>query len=385
MKTLKRLSFPLQGIGMTAVLLLLTQSAFAIGTDEDTDVNNRATVNYDVGGVGQELIESAPGLGNDVPGATNGTDTVFEVDRKIDFELTGPAGNTIIVPNQTNAVLIFTMTNSGNDHQDFGFTVSNQGGDNFDMNDITSTLRVFVDAAPFDGVYVVADDTATFIDELAPDSAPSPAIFVVADADNPTPINTWTSDLELVVRAHDGNDGATGGPIGALATDHSAIPDDIAVVQNVFAELGNTSFDNAFEAIGTYEVQSATLNILKTSAVINDPFSTAPNWKAIPGATVEYTITVTNNGIDDADQVAISDVLNANLTLVFGQYGGQDVEIDIGGGTTIINCTLDAGDGDGDGCGEVAGTLTIDPTAGVTVGTVATDNPAVIRFQATID
>ena len=384
MKTLRKLSLPLQGIGITAVLLLLTQSAFAIGTDEDTDVNNRATVNYDVGGVGQELIESAPGLGNDVPGATNGTDTVFEVDRKIDFELTGPAGNTIIVPNELRAVLTFTLTNSGNDEQDFGFSVSNQGGD-FDMNDITSTLDIFVDAAPFDGVYVLADDTATFVDELPPDGVTTATIFVVADADNPTPINTWTADLELVVNAHDGNDGATGGAIGALAADHSAIADDSTLVQNVFAELGATPSDNAFEATGTYEVQSATLTILKTSAVILDPFSAPGFYKAIPGATVEYTITITNNGIDDADLVSITDTLNGNLTLVFGQYGGQDVEVDIGSGTTIINCTLDAGDVDLDGCGEAAGVLTIAPGGGFTVGTVAADNPAVITFQATID
>jgi len=384
MKTLRKLSLPWQGIGITAVLLLLTQSAFALGTDEDTDVNNRATVNYDVGGVGQELIESAPGLGNDVPGVTNGTDTVFEVDRKIAFELTGPAGNTIIVPNELRAVLTFTLTNSGNDEQDFGFSVSNQGG-NFDMNDITSTLDIFVDTAPLDGIYTPGVDIDTFVDELPPDGVTTATIFVVADADNPTPINTWTADLELVVNAHYGNDGVTGGAIGGLAADHSAIADDSALVQNVFADAGATASDNAFEVTGTYEVQSATLTILKTSAVIIDPFSAPGFYKAIPGATVKFTITITNNGVDDADLVSIDDTLNGNLTLQLGQYGGQDVEVDIGSGTTIIICTLDVGDGDGDGCGEAAGILTIAPAGGFTVGTVAADNPAVIRFQATID
>ena len=130
MKTLKDLSLPVQGIGITAVLLLLTQSAFALGTDEDTDVNNRATVGYSVGLVPQEVIESddfASG-GNSTPGVGNGGDTTFEVDRLIDFELVGPAGNTIVVPDETNAELAFLITNSGNDHQDFTFTVSNQGG-----------------------------------------------------------------------------------------------------------------------------------------------------------------------------------------------------------------------------------------------------------------
>ncbi len=144
MKTLRKLSLPLQGIGITAVLLLLTQSAFALGTDEDTNINNRASVDYAVGGVGQVVIESAPGAGNSTPGATLGTDTVFEVDRLIDFEVTGPAGNTIIAPGELDAVLVFTMTNSGNDHQDFGFVVTNLAGDDFDMN--AGTLQVFVDS-----------------------------------------------------------------------------------------------------------------------------------------------------------------------------------------------------------------------------------------------
>ena len=383
MKTLRKLSFPLQGIGITAVLLLLTQSAFAVGTDEDTDVNNRATVIYDIGGVGQELIESAPGLGNDVPGATNGTDTVFEVDRKIDFELTGPAGNTIIVPNELRAVLTFTLTNSGNDEQDFGFSVSNQGG-NFDMNDITSTLDIFVDAAPFDGVYVVADDTATFVDELPPDAGVTTAtIFVVADADNPTPINTWTADLELVVNAHDGNDGVTGGAIGGLAVDHSAIADDSALVQNVFAELGATPSDNAFEATGTYEVQSATLTILKTSAVILDPFSAPGFYKAIPGAVVEYTVTIVNNGSVAADNVSVSDTIQvANVLFnVLDPYGTLDAEITVNAVVDPDLCEADGNPADGCTYDAVSGALVIGTTGGLSIPAAGT---ATITYQVTI-
>ena len=147
MKTLKDLSFPVKGIGLTAVLLLLTQSAFALGTDEDTDVDNRATVAYSVGLVAQEVIESDDFLsgGNSTPGVGNGGDTTFEVDRLIDFELTENGdGNTIVAPDETNAITTFLITNSGNDHQDFTFTVSNQGG-TFDMNPLTFEIWVDVD------------------------------------------------------------------------------------------------------------------------------------------------------------------------------------------------------------------------------------------------
>ncbi len=383
MKTLRKLSVPLQGFGITAVLLLLTQSAFAIGTDEDTDINNRASVDYAVGGVGQVVIESAPG-GNSTPGATLGTDTVFEVDRLIDFEVTGPGANTIISPDQTDAVLTFTMTNSGNDHQDFVFSVTNLAGDDFDMNEITSTLRVFVDAAPFDGVYVAVDDTATFVDELAPDGVTTATIFVLADADNPTPIDGWTADLQLEARAHDGNDGVTGGAAGALATDNSGDLDLPGTVQNVFGELGIVSFDNRFEATGTYEVQAATLTVTKTSAVISDPFSTGPNWKAIPGAVIEYTVTIVNTGAVAADNVTVSDVIQiANVTFNDADpYATLDAEITV---NAVVDPDLCEADGNpADGCTYDVGTgaLLIGTTAGLSIPAAGT---ATITYQVTIN
>ena len=84
---------------------------------------------------------------------------------------------------------------------------------------------------------------------------------------------------------------------------------------------------------------------------------------------------------------AIEDTLNANLTLALGEYGGagDDVQIDIGGGTTVTTCSLDANDVDADGCGTAGSTITIAPTAGLTVGTIATENPAVISFRVTIN
>ena len=44
--------------------------------------------------------------------------------------------------------------------------------------------------------------------------------------------------------------------------------------------------------------------VTKAATVIDDPFGTpAPNAKAIPGAIVEYTITITNNGAAARDSV----------------------------------------------------------------------------------
>ncbi len=358
MNSLKKMSLPLQGFGLTAVLLLLTQSAFAIGTIEDTDVDNMATVNYDVGGVGQELIESddAAAGGNSTPGLGNGDVTTFKVDRKIDFTLVESGnGNTIIVPNQIGAVTTFTLTNSGNDHQDFTFTAGNLGGDDFDMN--AGTMAVFVDSNG-NGSYDVGVDLLDWVDELPPDGVAFATIFIVADADGlPTPLDTQTAIVQLIAVAHDGNDGVGGGQGGAAA-DHSADVDDAAVVQNVFAELGLVNYDNAEEATDTYEVRSAALNVTKTSAVRSDPFSIAPNWKAIPGAVVEYTVTIVNSSATDAaDNVSISDNIDiANVTFNTGTYPNGDAHITVNGVDVITPATCIA-DGDAsDGCTYVIGT-----------------------------
>lgn len=380
MKTLRKPSLPWQGIGIAAVLLLLTQSASAIGTDEDTDIVNRATVDYAVGGVGQEVIESAPGAGNSTPGATNGTDTVFEVDRLIDFEVTGPGGNTIIAPGQLDAVLVFTMTNSGNDHQDFGFTVTNLAGDDFDMN--AGTLQVFVDSNG-NSVYDAGVDTATFVDELPPDGATTATIFVVADADSPIPVDGDLADIQLEARAYDGNDGTTGAQ-GALAADDSGAPDVAGTVQNVFGELGLVNYDNRFEATGTYEVQAATLTVSKDSAVISDPFSTAPNWKAIPGAVVEYTVTIVNNGSVAAQNVSVNDTIQiANVTFNDADpYGTLDAEITVNAVVDPDPCEADGNPADGCTYDAGSGALVIGTTGGLSIPAGGT---ATITYQVTIN
>lgn len=125
------------------------------------------------------------------------------------------------------------------------------------------------------------------------------------------------------------------------------------------------------------------LVVVKTAQTLEDPFNGTTNPKAIPGALVEYTITVQNNGTAAAEQVRITDVISTGLDLVLGAYAGEDVEIDVGSGTSVTTCTLDDTDLDGDGCGAVGATLTIDPV--LTVGTGGATNPAVIKFRATIN
>ena len=52
------------GMSIGVLLLSLTQQAFAAGTVAGTDIDNLATVTYEVGGNLQDVVESAPGVGN---------------------------------------------------------------------------------------------------------------------------------------------------------------------------------------------------------------------------------------------------------------------------------------------------------------------------------
>ena len=65
--------------------------------------------------------------------------------------------------------------------------------------------------------------------------------------------------------------------------------------------------------------------VLKTVVVESDPINGTTNPKAIPGAILLYTITVTNNGdgSSDEDTIRISDTLDANTTFFAGDLNGS--------------------------------------------------------------
>lgn len=372
-------------LATAAGALLLSQQALAVGTDAGVTVSNQAQVDYEVATIAQEPILSDP-AGNSTPGLGSGANTTdFVVDNRVDFTLVefGLIGATQVNPGQANPVTTFQLTNTGNATQDYSLTAVNLAAGatvngNTDTDDM-SNLRVFADTNG-SGDFNAGD--LTFVDELAEDA--SILVFIVADA--PTSlVNGDVANVEMTATTHDSG---TVGTLDPLTTDDAGIPDSAATVEVVFADDGaGVVGDGIQTAQDGYIVSSAALTITKTSEVISDPFNLGVNPKAIPGATIEYSITVLNTGAVDAEQVQVADVLDANLTLLLGQYGGagQDVQIDVGSGTTVTTCSFDAADGDGDGCGTAGATLTIDPVGGLTVGTVATDNPAIIKYQATIN
>lgn len=359
-----------------AMLLLSSfagvQTAFAVGTAANTTINSRATVNYSVGGNAQAAIESAPGVGNSTPGVGSGADTTFVVDNRIDLTVTEVSGDaTLVTPGQpTVAVLRYNVENTGNATEGFQLSATNLAGttlftrvDNADF----APLSVFVDSDA-DGVYDPGLDAAANIDSLVAEG--NVDVFVVVNVPV-SATNNQVVNVRLTARA------AVAGTNGATPEDET-IGGDTTAVDIVFGDAGEDASEGADDQ---YVVQSAALSITKTSTVISDLFNGTTNPKAIPGAVVEYAVTITNNGSVPAGGVSVSDTLDADVTFETGQYAGAtDVEIQVG--ATLSYCIADAGDGNADGCGLVGATVTVNPTAPISV---APTQSAVVRFRVSIN
>lgn len=297
-------------------MMITPQQAIAAGTASDTNINNRATINYQISGVAQTLIESSP-TGNSTPGAGAGTDTTFKVDNKVDLTVAEVSlGYTDVNPNTTDQVLTFTVSNTGNTVQDFALAAAANvtdpfgGTENFDAN----TVRVFVEEGTSVG-FQLLEDKATFIDELGPYVNPGDEVTVYVVADIPiAQVNGDIAAYTLTATARAG--GSAGGTVGDALVETAGA--DTAGVDIVFADAAGDT-DNAREAdhsdSDAYRILSAQLTINKSSTVIRDPFNLDTNPKHIPGAYIRYVITVSNGAPTSATLTTITDTLDSNTAI----------------------------------------------------------------------
>ena len=284
-----------------------TQPAMAAGTPSGTVITNNATLVYQVGGVPQTPVQDV-------------TPPQFVVDNKVDLvvaEDTGTSGYTDVNPNTTNQVLTFTVSNTGNTVQDFALAAApgtdpHGGADNFDA----SALRVFVEDGTTPG-FQALEDTATYIDELAPWAAAGDEVTVYVLAN--IAISQASGDIAAYTLTATARAGGGVGSLGGALT-QTAGADTPGAVDIVFADgAGDTdgARDAAFSDSDAYRVLSAQLTIDKSATVIRDPFNLAASPKRIPGAYVQYAITISNAGTATATatMTSITDTLDANVAI----------------------------------------------------------------------
>ena len=372
---------------MALVSLIYSTSVLAVGTDAGTQIDNTATVGYKVGGVVQ-TPEVSP------------TSTFF-VDQVVDFVVAeADSADTLAGAGEQDAVARFTVTNTGNAPQDFALSVADLvGGTVFSLDTIdTDALTIFVDVNDND-VYDAGTDIATFIDELsADDTAAADAdnvisVFVLGDipgtADGSVPD---AANIELTATAHV----AGGATVLGAAEAESGGNDDTGSVQIIFSAAVDSGATATAAGQDGYLVAAANLSADKTSTVVSDPLGQAfPLALAIPGAFVQYEVTITNTGDLPATEVQVTDAIPSDLTFETGTYNGaaSDVEIVVGASAAVYCIAEIGGDSNSDGCflNGAGDSLTVSipvsgtyPT-GLTVGINAPTDDVIVRFQASID
>ena len=360
----------IQKVSSKAGLLVvaLSSSAFvAFGgaahaqTSAGTPVDNTFTLNYDVAGVEQPQITNDPGA----PGDNGDGPTRFTVDRLIDLTLGADptdnvtpgaqilvdGGGAALDPDTPQpAVLSFVLQNTGNDTQAYTFSLENGGGD-FDV--LSSAIIFYEDpASPGDfieinavaqggtaGVNITPDIPAggtlnVFVVAAIPETAANmKSMKSILVAETRVPVN-WAVETGAGAGGINTDAGdvviAVNGPSGSGAANVNG-----STAQNFFADGdgdgADVDNDGIFGNTGTFIVVDPTVSGQKEVFVIAtdgdatgfdcgafDPSpGTATDQFAVPGACIEYVISVVNDGADDAGGTPLpaEDTIASNIDI----------------------------------------------------------------------
>lgn len=400
---------------VTGASMFFTALAHAGGTDAGRSVENTFTLDYQVGGTDQGTITNDPtytaGPGDPSPVIDPSGPTDFTVDRLIDVTMTATNSGLLVPPNSQDRILTFTVTNTGNDYQSYSFSIADVAGDDFDATglEITYSRAAFdlngdsdttdpCEAAITDAALTAtATGTAAGSASYTCDIPPDLPFTVSVSGDMPDTLNESDAD-DLVLVAETRNPTAwvfeTPAPTeGAVTSEDGDATNTIdGVAENVFADGSNTSeeaaTDGLISAQSSYIVTDPDLVAEKAVQLVRmpddvtdcatDSVSPSEVW-SVPGACVEYTITVTNTGEvagSDADGIEIVDVLPDDVAFVSAVASGF---------STAGTLTWKKADNTTDCDGTAGETCTV-RLAGASLDAIAgaTDAVATLTIRATV-
>lgn len=406
-------AFTIKTLVAAVALASLPGIAAAAGVLSGSTISNMATLSYDVGGVTQGAVESSP-TGNSTPGTGNGAAITFLVDTKVDLTVSESSGSaTQVVPSAAAQAVAFTVTNHSNTVLDFALNAANLpngtaltlGANGYTDAFDGSACATYVDSNA-NGTYEAGIDTASHVDELAPDA--SVTVFAVCGI----PANLANGSDAVVSMTATAREGGAASTLGnaLVATVGAGSPN---VVDVVFADAAGTDDagrDAKHSARDAFEVSTAVLTVSKTQTLLCDPVNGATNPMHIPGAIVRWTVTVSNSPTATAsatlsqlsDAVAATTTFDPNLVTVAGtcSSAGGNPESAAGAGFKL-DVTGDSRPGtypqyftsaaDTDGADFNASTVTVDyssamPAEGAyAVGELKPGESAVFSFNVTIN
>lgn len=316
-----------QSAALIAFTFALPGVAHAAGTAAGTTISNTASASFDTGG-GPTTVDS------------NQVDLL--VDELLDVTVgSDDPGDVITTPGATGQVLTYTVTNTGNGPEAFTLGTVNVAGDDFD----TVVTQIVIDDG--DGVYEPGVDVVYVPGSndplLAADA--SVTIFVIAT----TPGTVTDGDQAIVQLTAEANTG-TGAPGDSFAGAGEGGGD---------AVVGSTGADGVDD--GTFEVSSASIDLVKSAVVLNQFGGT----ESVPGATITYTIVATTTGSGSLSNVDITDAIPAGTTYV-------PSSLTLGGTSLTDPADADAGTFSGTG-------------VAVELGTVPGGQTRTVTFQVIVD
>lgn len=319
-----------------AAALLMGASSMALATPSGTPVANSIDLSYVTGGVTIDEPDAAT--------------VTFVVDTGVDLVVEGQdAGNAITVTQgQDPAVLTFRVENLSNDTFGFDVDVASSGtlGLTYDAvgGGAAGTYSVYYGTTPaYDPLTATLYDTAGNINVM--DRAEGEEFYVYVVGNIPTGAADGAVDTFDVTAT--ALDAGTNTPVTESGTG------DPAAVDVVFADPGADGAETDSE---TATVAAPDLTALKVQTLVSENLDGTFNCATgaidpaaeghVPGACVEYTITVSNGAAatSSATSLEVVDVLPAEVTYVAHDAGTFDSVVVSGSTVTATEATLAPGD-----------------------------------------
>lgn len=293
-------------------LALYSSSVNAQGVLAGSTISNKALVSYAIGGQVQSPVESSPS-GNTLPGIGNGGDTNFKVDRKVDLNITSN-GNTQVNLGELQAELNFTLSNQGNDIQEFSLTSdSTLTSDNFN----TSLCKIEITGVTGTPLPSVVLPTLNIIKLKADQQA---SISVKCDIPNDNNGQAILKDHTSLLSIHAL---ASKNENGSITTEETT-QDTAETVETIFADSAGSDDSNrdaahstraSYIVLASTTVTPPTLSINKSIVTVLD---SEGGSKAVSGSEVTYKILISTTGTGIINNVTITDNTPAEMTYKTG-------------------------------------------------------------------
>lgn len=293
---------------LATALAGLGSAAMAAGTPLGTSIENSIDITYTTG--------SSTITQNDVATVS------FVVDRKVDFLLEGQDASAIVTVSQDadQQQLTFRLVNEGNDVSGYDIDVASSGAIGLTYDALGSgsegSYSVYIGATadPVSAADTLYDTTGTVsIGDIAADGE----IYVKILANIPASATDGDND-SFTVSATALNAGTS------TVTVETASP----AIGTVDTFLADPDADGIETDAESYVVSAPVLSATKTSTLVSENLGGAFNCATggidalaeafVPGACVEYTLSVTNDAgaSSAASNLALTDILPPEVTFV---------------------------------------------------------------------